>query len=107
MPIGNTAGPFEKKTTIRLWGDYYVGTTLTNPSSPTVSIYLADSQSGTYTPTKSSTGHYYYDWYIPDDGNVKTNYVVEWFGGLSATDAAASRKRYAARTIYRTQQTQV
>lgn len=107
MVVGETAGPFEKKTTIRLWADYYVGSNRRDPSSPTVSVYLSDSLSGTYAPTQSYTGAYYYDWYIPDDGNVRTNYTVEWFGGLSAADASASRKKYIARCIYRTKQTQV
>ncbi len=95
-----TAGPYEKGNTIRLWGKYYVGSLLTNPSSPTVTI----GDSSAKTPTVSYTGAYYHDWTIPDDGTKRTEYEVTWWGALSAT--VGSRKGFTARTIYITEHTE-
>jgi hypothetical protein len=98
--VGRTAGPYEKGHTIRLWGKYYVGTTLTNPSGPTVAI----GDSAATAPTISYAGAYYSDWTIPDDGSKRTDYVVEWWGALSGT--TGPKKGRLARTIYVTVHTE-
>lgn len=98
--VDRTAGPYEKGHTIRLWGMYYVGSTLVDPSSPTVII----GDSAAATPTMSYVGAYYDDWTIPDDGAVQTNYEVEWGGGLSGTSGSREWRR--ARTVYITKHTQ-
>jgi len=100
--VGRTVGPYEKNHTIRLWGKFFVGTTLTDPSSPTITIHNSD----TTTPTRSYTGAYYYDWTIPNDGTVETEYVVKWWGALSATDVGSTRYGRTARTVYKTEETQ-
>jgi len=100
MAVGRKVGPFEKGHTIRLWGKYYVGTTLVNPSSPTVTV----GDSAAVVPTFSYTGAYYYDWTIPDDGSRRTDYEVTWYGALSGT--SGSKHPVVARSIYMTEHTE-
>lgn len=92
--VNRTAGPYEKGHTIRLWGKYYVGSTLTNPSSPTVTIGSSEATA----PTESYTGAYYNDWTIPDDGTHRTEYEVAWSGALSGT--TGTKKTRIARCVY-------
>ena len=98
--VDRSAGPYEKGNTIRLWGKYFVGTTMTDPSAPTVTL----ENSAATSPTKSYVGAYYSDWTIPDDGSRRTEYEVTWWGALSGT--TGSRKGRLARTVYTTKRTE-
>lgn len=98
--VGKTSGPWEKDHTIRLWGKYYVGSTLTNPTSATVTI----GDSAAETPTFSYTGAYWKDWTIPNDGTKRTEYEVTWRGKLSGTTGSAAMR--VARCVYLTEETE-